>query len=85
MDTDHRNSNTVLNQKGSELMNMYAYAADPCFEKLLSDNRERYIQQSINTRYGQVAQLPRRDRDESGDCREHVNAEMCVWFSDLED
>ena len=66
-------------------MNMYAYAADPCFEKLLSDNRERYIQQSINTRYGQVAQLPRRDRDESGDCREHVNAEMCVWFSDLED
>ena len=43
-------------------MNMYAYA-DPCFEKLLSDNRDRYIQQSSQTRYGQVAQLPHRDRE----------------------
>jgi len=65
-------------------MNMYAYA-DPCFEKLLSDNRDRYIQQSSQTRYGQVAKLPHRDRDESADWKERINAEMCVWFSDLED
>jgi len=48
-------------------MNMYVIDADcdadPAFEKLLSDNRERYIQQSRNTRCGQVAPLPPRDHE----------------------
>lgn len=63
-------------------MNMYAYAADPSFEKLLSDNRERYIQQSTNTRCGQVALLPQRSKPPSDWSN---SREMCVWFSDLED
>ncbi len=33
---------------------------DPAFDKLLSDNRERYIQQSALTKCGQVAELPKR-------------------------
>jgi hypothetical protein len=33
---------------------------DPAFEKLLSDNRDRYIGQSSATRCGQVAPLPER-------------------------
>lgn len=60
-------------------MNMYA--ADPCFEKLLSDNRDRYIQQSSNTRCGQVALLPERN----GSFDWLSRAEMCVWFSESED
>jgi len=44
----------------------YAFdEADPAFEKLLSDNRDRYIRQSSNTRCGQVAPLP--ERAGSGD------------------
>jgi len=31
---------------------------DPSLEKLLSDNRERYFQQSAATKHGQVAPLP---------------------------
>jgi hypothetical protein len=39
-------------------MDTYDYDTDPASEKLLSDNRDRYIQQSSNTRCGQVAPLP---------------------------
>jgi hypothetical protein len=34
---------------------------DLAFDKLLSDNRDRYIQQSRNTRCGRVAELPTRE------------------------
>jgi len=43
-------------------MDTFIEDTDPAFEKLLSDNRERYIQQSSNTRCGQVAPLPTRDK-----------------------
>jgi hypothetical protein len=66
-------------------MDMYAYAADPSFDKLLSDNRDRYIQQSTNTRCGQVARLPQREGRDAWANRLEIPAEMCVWFSDAED
>jgi len=50
-------------RQGSRAMdNIYSDIdeADPAFEKLLSDNRDRYIQQSSKTRCGQVAPLPER-------------------------
>ena len=43
-------------------MDTYIEDADPAFEKLLSDNRDRYIRQSNSTRCGQVAPLPERKR-----------------------
>ena len=62
-------------------MNMYA--ADPCFEKLLSDNRDRYIQQSSNTRCGQVAVLPKRTTAiDWSDIEWASRAEMGVWFGE---
>jgi hypothetical protein len=33
---------------------------DPCFEKLLSPNRDDYFAQSAATTYGNVAELPNR-------------------------
>ena len=65
-------------------MDTYIEDVDPAFEKLLSDNRDRYIEQSSKTRYGLVPQLPHRDRDESADWKDRVKAEMSVWFSDLD-
>jgi hypothetical protein len=44
-------------------MDMYIDDVDPAFEKLLSDNRDRYIRQSSNTRCGQVAPLPERNKN----------------------
>lgn len=36
-----------------------ADATDPAFDKLLSDNRDLYVQQSKNTRNGVVAEFPK--------------------------
>jgi hypothetical protein len=66
-------------EQGSREMSMYA--VDPSFEKLLSDNRDRYIQQSSDTRYGQVARLPKRNQPADWSNR----PEMSVWFSESED
>lgn len=58
---------------------MITYAGDPAFEKLLSDNRDRYIEQSSNTRCGQVAQLPKRNEPNAWLMR----LELCALFSQL--
>lgn len=57
------------------------YEVDPAFEKLLSDNRDRYIRQSCNTHCGQVAALPGRELTSVLSDR----PERASWLSKLRD
>lgn len=54
VDEDFTGANQMIAQR-------LAHPADPSLCKLLSDNRDLYMQQSAQTKNGQVAPLPARD------------------------
>ena len=58
-------------------MDTYIEDVDPAFEKLLSDNRDRYIQQSSNTHCGQVAPLPERKQTVDKPSQPKMHAWLC--------